>query len=446
MKCKHVRSQRVFRKPAEPELFAPSVDELVPVDHLVRHLKSIVEEVAGPLLRSEYGDQGGVAYDPVGVLSVELYGLMLGIRSSRQLEEACRYDARFWFLTGRLHPDHNTLARFRHRHSESLPQVFAGVLNLARARGLVGARVVAVDGTKVEGNVSQWRRIIDEAGETDEDEPSDPDSRTMPSRRGRFINGYNAQIAVDPDSGFIVGQEVVNKTVDYEQLPKVLGHVRRNLGSDPDSVVADSGYDASANHQVLDEQGITGFIVPQTSRDSFWTVDASTGQITCPEGHTPTPAGSFYNGSRLYDSFLVRACPNCPRRCTDSKYKKLTVPHGLDPRARLANAQRVASPEGQRLVRLRAQSVELAFAQLKGNAGFRRFRTRGLPAVNDEFTLECLAHNLRKLLRELLRQFWALTETLGRGRRAGSVTPARLHRTGRHTPRRADSSPRHGLR
>jgi transposase len=412
MKRKHVRSQRVFRKPAEPELFPPSVDELVPENHLVRHLKSIVEEVAGPLLRSEYGDQGGVAYDPVGVLSVELYGLMLGIRSSRQLEEACRYDARFWFLTGRLHPDHNTLARFRHRHAESLPQVFAGVLDVARARGLVGARVVAVDGTRVEGNVSQWRRIIKEAGESDEDEPSDPDARVMPCRRGRFVNGYNAQVAVDPDSGFIVGQEVVNATVDYEQLPKVLEQVRSNLGRPPESVVADSGYDATGNHQALSEQGIAGFIVPQTSRDLLWTVDASSGQITCPQGQTPTPAGSFYRGTRLYDSFLVRACPNCPNRCTDSKYKKLTVPHGLDPRYRLANAQRVASPEGQHLVRLRRQTVELTFAQLKGNGGFRRFRTRGLPAVNTEFTLECLAHNLRKLLREFSLLISALADIL----------------------------------
>ena len=88
---------------------------MVPEDHLVRGLKEITERVAGKALRELYEDHGGIAYDPVSLLCVLLYGFMLGVRGSRQLEELCRYDVRLMYLAGSLKPDHNTLSRYRLR-------------------------------------------------------------------------------------------------------------------------------------------------------------------------------------------------------------------------------------------------------------------------------------------------------------------------------------------
>jgi len=348
-------------------------------------------------MRRLYEEQGGVAYDPVSLLSVELYWLMLGIRSSRQLEELCRYDARFWFLTGELVPDHNTLARFRHRLAEHLPEIFARILDEARSQGMLGMKVVAVDGTKVEGNVSQWKKIVAQANQADA--PSDPDVGAMRSGRGSHILGYNVQVGVDADSGLIVGEVVTQAQNDTHVMPEVLDSIEQFSGQLPEAVVADGGYDSTENHAELALRQVQGFINPQGTRDAFWQVDEA-GLARCPMGHSPTYRGQFKKGSKLYDSYLVKECPTCPLKpsCVKSRYKKLTAPVGLSPVIRLQNAQRAHSPGGQTLLDKRKTWIELVFAQMKGNMGFRRFRTRGMDRVQAEFTMECIAYNTRKLL------------------------------------------------
>ena len=47
--------------------------------------------------------------------------------------------------------------------------------------------------------------------------------------------------------------------------------------------------------------------------------------------------------------------------------------------------------------RLRKQSVEPVFGQMKAARGFRQFLLRGLEQVGDEWRLICIAHNLLKL-------------------------------------------------
>jgi transposase len=412
-------------------LFPPSIEDRVGGDHLVRHLKGLVEKVAGSDLRRLYDDKGGVAYDPVSLLCVELYGLMLGIRSSRQLEELCRYDARFWFLTGELVPDHNTLARFRHRLADHLPEIFARTLDEARAQGILGMRVVAVDGTKVEGNVSQWKKIVSEASQVDA--ASDPDARDMRSGRGSHLLGYNAQVGVDVESGLIVGEVVTQAQNDAHAMPEILDSIEELGRQLPEVVVADGGYDSTENHVELSERGVRGVINPQGRRDSFWRLDED-GRARCPAGHTPRFRGQFKKGSKLYDAYLVGQCPTCPLRpgCVKSGYKKLTAPAGLPPASRLENAARANSPDGRYLLRRRKSWIELVFAQMKGNMGFRRFRTRGLERVQAEFTMECIAYNARKLLKGAFQALICLYERFTASISQTHWTPSNRRRRTQH--------------
>lgn len=402
MRNRHVRHRRVFRKVEEPALFAPTVEDRVPEDHLVRRLKGIVELVAGPELRMLYDDKGGVGYDPVSLLSVELYGSMLGIRSSRELEELCRYDARFWFLTGSLTPDHNTLARFRVRLEASLPEICARVLQRARDLGLLGMKVVAVDGTKIEGNVSQWKKLVRRGIEADE-ESSDPDAGVMRTGKGTFLVGYNAQIAVDKESGLIVGETVSQQPADAHQMPEVMDSIEHCVGVLPETALADKGYDSGPTHVDLARRGVEGIIPPQGGRD-FWKLDPG-GKIACPEGHEPLFRARKSWRGRSHDIYQVPVCNTCPLKpsCAPGRSKTLTAPAGTSPATRLLNDLRAHSPRGQDLIRQRKTIVEPVFGHLKGNLGFRRFRTRGLANVRTEFKLQCLAFNLKKLLR---RQLW----------------------------------------
>ena len=58
---------------------------------------------------------------------------------------------------------------------------------------------------------------------------------------------------------------------------------------------------------------------------------------------------------------------------------------------------RLQTSEGKQKYKLRKQTVEPVFGQIKAARGFRQFLCRGLEAVQAEWALACTAHNLLKL-------------------------------------------------
>ena len=404
MRKRHVRSSRVFRRPVEGSLFPPGHESEIPAEHIVRGLREIVEQVAAPM-RLSYEDKGGISYDPVGLLCVLLYGFMQGTSSTRTLEELCLYDARFKFLTRGLHPDHNTLARFRKRLEGELPDIFASVLGLARERGMLSMKVVAVDGTKIEGNVSQWKRLVEKANLEEEVPFCDPDARLIRDRQHGIIRGYNAQLAVD-EGGMIVGFEVSNKAKDSEEMPGILASIERSTGELPETILADAGYDSSLNHAALHESSTTGIISPHSASDSFWSVSES-GQVQCPEGHTIFRSRSTKLSNGLYDVYAIGECFSCPLQsaCSPRRRKELSVKAGAEPAIRILNAKRALDGQGKALLRRRKHIVEPVFGHMKANRGFRRFKLRTKDKVRIEFGLACLSHNLERLLRAIFGVF-----------------------------------------
>src|SRR3954449_10614492 len=97
---------------------------------------------------------GAAAYEPSLMVALILYAFATGVRSSRAIERHCRQDIAYRVITANLVPDHATIARFQIRHQQSLADLFASVLRLCAKAGLVGAGVVAVDGTKVSASAS----------------------------------------------------------------------------------------------------------------------------------------------------------------------------------------------------------------------------------------------------------------------------------------------------
>ena len=73
---------------------------------------------------------------------------------------------------------------------------------------------------------------------------TDPESRIMPdgSHKGSFVQGYNAQIAVDGKAQVIVAAEVTQQSNDKQQLVPMLEQVKKNVGAQPEAASADNGY------------------------------------------------------------------------------------------------------------------------------------------------------------------------------------------------------------
>lgn len=391
---KHVRKKRVFRREPEPELFPSSLESVVPP--FVVLLRAVVEEVAGPRLRKLYKPQGGVPYDPVGLCCVILYGLMRRTSSSRELEDRVQFDLRFQYLMHSQTPDHTTISRFRLLLGDVLEEIGLAVIARARSEGLINGKNVSVDGTKIEANTAQWRKMVKTADQ--EDAHADPDARLMKHRRTGTLRGFNAQIAVDMDGeGFILANHVSNKAKDSGEMETILENLKA-AGELPETIAADAGYDSGPNLQALADESVTSFVSPHGKYDSFWEI--RDGQLRCPAGHTPKFIGRHPNKGVLYDDYAVTACRACPLKkvCDVKTRKTISARAGYHPAVRVANAHRTTTEKGGEMRRRRSTTVERAFAQMKSNRGLKRFKLRGLAGATTEFRLNCLAYNLEKLL------------------------------------------------
>jgi len=136
-------------------LLPPSVDEWLPERHLARF---IVEVIAGLDLRSmsgSYRGSGSASYHPEVLLGLLVYGYATGVFSSRKLERATYDSVAFRFIAANDHPDHDTIAAFRRRFLPQIEDLFAQVLVLARAIGVLKLGTVGLDGTKIHANASR---------------------------------------------------------------------------------------------------------------------------------------------------------------------------------------------------------------------------------------------------------------------------------------------------
>jgi transposase len=177
---------------------------------------------------------------------------------------------------------------------------------------------------------------------------TDPDSRIMRDGHGGRLQGYNAQAAVSQDQ-VVVAAAVVNAENDWHQLIPMVRASRTNLAvagmtADPDLVLADAGYCTEAN---LTEPDMPDMLVATGRRD-----DNGTARDGSPSGE-----------------------------------------------ATAAMTECLTNPRAAAVYAKRAGIVEPVFADAKDRRQLRRFRRRGLDAVNAEWNLICLTHNLMKLFR-----------------------------------------------
>ena len=171
---------------------------------------------------------------------------------------------------------------------------------------------------------------------------TDPESRILKTKDG-FIQGYNAQAAVDGKAQIIVAHGLTPSGSDHGQLVPLVDGIQANLGRKPEQASADSGYLSEANLASLDEREIDGYI--------------ATGRAKHPTADNGKVGGPLTQAMR--------------RKIADGGFE---TPY-----------------------RLRKQIVEAVFGQIKQARGFRQFLLRGLESVAAEWAIICTAHNLVKL-------------------------------------------------
>jgi transposase len=250
---------------------------------------------------------------------------------------------------------------------------------------------------------------------------ADRDARIMLMKRGEYDYAYNAQAAVDAESGVIVAAGLTNVAPDVGHLPALVAEVRtlREAAALPDdhptTVSADAGYfggeNAAEDGAGLDLLIAAGRDDPATaaSRSGIWSAecfgyDAGRDVWVCPADkllvRQVTPSGATGRPSKHRYLAAVDDCASCPLRARCLKpgeARRLLVSQ----RSRPTGAMRfkLRRPDARRRYARRKAIVEPVFGQLKEVRGFTTLSLRGLARAAGEYLLACLAHNLGKLLR-----------------------------------------------
>jgi transposase len=433
-----------------PLLLPPDLRQWIPPDHLAHYILDAIEHLPLTTLRVNERGTGDRQFPPRMLLGLLIYCYATGTFSSRAIERATHTDVAVRFLAGDTHPDHDTLCEFRRQNKAVFAESFVRVLELARELKLlkVGQLTLAVDGTKVLANASKHsavsyqrageqsellqqevaqllakaeqadstplqdgltipaeitrrqdriaqlqmaRAVIEErarqraaqknaasptaaaqphkGGADEGDQPpvppaspdskdqfnfTDPESRIMKAGNGsHFEQAYNAQAAIETDSRLLVAARVTDAPNDKQQLVPTVAAVPPLLLAQVAAVLVDSGFHSAAAVAAVEAAG----------------------------GPTVYAALEKTSHHRSVADLEQRRDP--PPLAADA-----------DPNARMR--QRLQTAAGRALYRLRQQTIEPAFGIIKEVLGFRRFSLRGLAGAQLEWTLVCLAYNLRR--------------------------------------------------
>jgi transposase len=166
-------SSRAFKPYDQHQMSAFPLDlnELISDNHIVRSISQIIDKLDLTQLLAKYPKMGAASYHPRLLVKLLVYGYINNIYSSRQLEEACKRDIHFLWLTAMSQPDHNTIARFRSNRltEDGIRPIFKQVVLFLAEAGELHLKEVYTDGTKIESKANKYTFVWERAIKTNKD-------------------------------------------------------------------------------------------------------------------------------------------------------------------------------------------------------------------------------------------------------------------------------------
>jgi len=351
---------------------------------------------------ADYYAAGGRPSIPPGVYFRMLFvGYFEDITSQRGIAWRCQDSLSLRtflrFALNEATPDHSSLSKIGDRLPwEVYEEVFAFVLKLVNAHGLLSGKTVGVDSTLIEANAAMKSIVRKETGEdwraylqrlaaaagldlktreelarfdkqrkkegkkkTSNEEwesQTDPDSRIMKMKDNRTHLSYKAENAVDLETGAILAAEITAGNIAdsasvVDTLDVAIATVIDITGEDRvQEAVADKGYCKLQTLSDCAERDLdTSFSEPKVHGERRWDDKPESHQAAFDTNHT-----------------------------------------------------HVTSDRGKQLLRLRGEMVERTFAHLCETGGSRRVTVRGMEKVTRWYQLRAASHNLSLILRKLV--------------------------------------------
>jgi hypothetical protein len=236
--------------------------------------------------------------------------------------------------------------------------------------------------------------------------PHEPEAQRMQcDGKNRF--GYNAQAVVDSQRGVAMAADVTPHENDFGQLAPMTQAALQNAGPTAQAVtVADTGYSSGPDLQNADQAQLKILCRPQEGAPSkdkpyhacHFHYDSAGDTVTCPRGERLQ-----FERARQKKGQSVRVfrchCRDCPvqAQCSREKGGRSSTAHASTALVQ-AMRERLKDPIQKEQLEKRGRIVELHFARVKEQAGFRRWTMRGLENVRAQWDLVCAALNLRILI------------------------------------------------
>ena len=444
-------------------LLPPSVQEWLPESHLARYIALVVEGLDLSGIERAYAGRGSDAYHPAMLLGLLIYGYATGIFSSRKIERATYDSLAFRYLACNRHPDHDTLATFRRRFGKEFESAFVQVLQIAQDSQLSRFGTVSLDGTKIHANAGRHSALS--YGHADKleaqlkaevrelfvlaeaaDQTTVPDGMSVPAEiarredqikviaeakakiearaRDRYAREkaeFDAKIAAREAKETETGRKLGGKK-PIAPTDTPLPQDQINLTDDESRImkVAGGGFEQCYNAQaVVDTESMLVLVpyVTQATNDKQQ-IQPSLDKIKAlPEGMNAP--GALLADTGYFSAQNVDACIGAEivplisvgRDAHHPGWKeRFSEPAPLPPNATPVEKMKhsLKTKAGKAAYALRKQTVEPVFGIIKSVMGFRQFMLRGLEKVGHEWTLVCLAWNLKRMavLRQNFVQSW----------------------------------------
>jgi Transposase domain (DUF772)/Transposase DDE domain len=392
------------RIPKQPDLWLATTELPAAPGHPFYHKLNALLDEAGfdpfieGLCRPYYADGVGRPGIPPGVYFRMLFvGYFEGLDSQRGIAWRCA-DSRslqsfLGYLPSETTPDHSSLTKVRRRLPEAVhEQVFAFVLRVADAKGLLRGKTVAVDATTLEANAAMkairrkdtgddWKEYLKKlAAEAGLEDPTDEELRRFDQqRKGKKVSNAEWASPADPDS------RIARMKDGTTHLAYKAEHVV-DLGSN--LVLAAEVYHA--------DQADSG-----TLRDSVLSAQVNLARAGSEAAIEELAADKGYHKAEMLadcaDEGWRTYIPE-PQRTKERAWKD--KPAGWE-KAYRGNRRRVQGARGKRLQKKRSEYVERTFAHVCETGGGRRSWLRGLLDVSKRYLMQVAGHNLGVLMRTL---------------------------------------------
>ncbi len=425
------------------------ISEWLPESHLARFVVDITDKLDFSKVYLQYQGKGTVAYDPKLLLALLFYGYSTGVFSSRKIEAATYDSVAFRFIAGNQHPDHDTIAAFRKRFLNEIRGWFKEILLIGKELGLVKLGNIFIDGTKIQANASRHKamsyeymkqleaqleseieQLLELATAQDEKEKDQqleiPQELKLRKDRLEKIKQAKAVVEARAAERYKLDKEVYDQKMNNrEQYQEKTGKKPRGKAPEPPSetpkesdqynftdpesriMKTSNGFDQCYNAQaaVNDDMLIVGAYSNAHVNDkqefipAVGSVDPELGAIK-----TATADGGYFSENNVLKVQEQRIEP----LIATSREKRNSFLETYLKRQNTVNEaitvieqmnQRLKSKEGGDIYKKRKQTVEPVFGIIKETLGFRRFSLRGEEQTDGEWSLVCLAYNLKRLFK-----------------------------------------------